>query len=272
MTKVASRSSCRRATSSTGVTSTSSTTSSSPFSPLPWVVAHRPPPIPVPRFYLIGVANASPPELLQRSGIAWPHANMPIVSNPLHSAADPRPQPLHLDDDGASRSSSSTYSSYPPSAYHFGMPSTFATHPPTALSLNSHAWPPNVPMRLPSDQLQLILDKIQCRSASVSQGHTASTRQSSTLTAPKRMTCRPTLCRLRPSLSAIWVQTGVVSRHASATSACMPTAPPTRTASRKTPMGTFCTNRHPPTCRRRPLSARKREIPPPPLLPLPNVS
>lgn len=86
---------------------------------------------------------------------------MPIVSNPLHSA-EPRQQPLHVDDEAASRSSSSTYSSYPPSAYHFGMP---------ALSLNPHAWPSNVPMRLPSDQLQLILNKIQYRSAPVSRIH-----------------------------------------------------------------------------------------------------
>ncbi|KAK1808546.1 hypothetical protein LTR12_017085 [Friedmanniomyces endolithicus] len=99
----------------------------------------------------------APLDILERSGIAWPHANLPVVNNPLQAPEARRVSlggHLPILDDSSSRSTSA-YSFVPPTAYPtFDMA---AAYPGSgAQSLHNQS----MHLRLPSDQLQKIIDAL----------------------------------------------------------------------------------------------------------------
>ncbi|KAK1824016.1 hypothetical protein LTR12_001549 [Friedmanniomyces endolithicus] len=99
----------------------------------------------------------APLDLLERSGIAWPHANLPVVNNPLQAPEARRISlggHLPILDDSSSRSTSA-YSFVPPTAYPTF--DTAAAYPGSgAQSLHNQS----MHLRLPSDQLQKIIDAL----------------------------------------------------------------------------------------------------------------
>ncbi|KAH9826323.1 hypothetical protein Tdes44962_MAKER03583 [Teratosphaeria destructans] len=118
--------------------------------------------------HLIFSFQHAPIETLQRSGIAWPHPNMVQVSNPLqtvdaHALLEVHglPRASH-EPEVSSRNTSSTYSTFPPSIYNFEL---HAQHHPDMPYISR----PQPKMRLPSDQIDLIIDAINQRPAPTNQ-------------------------------------------------------------------------------------------------------
>ena len=106
----------------------------------------------------------TPLDVLERSGIAWPHPNLPVVSNPLQPP-DARVSSLgallpHGDEVGGSTRSTSAYSLVPPTAYPFDLGGSFSNHlaPPGLFGQQQH-------VRLPSDQIQTIINAMKTQSA-----------------------------------------------------------------------------------------------------------
>ncbi|KAK0274293.1 hypothetical protein LTR91_020166 [Friedmanniomyces endolithicus] len=99
----------------------------------------------------------APLDILERSGIAWPHANLPVVNNPLQTPEARRISlggHLPILDDSSSRSTSA-YSFVPPTAYP-----TFDLAAPYPGSGTQSLHNQSMHLRLPSDQLQKIIDAL----------------------------------------------------------------------------------------------------------------
>ncbi|KAK0285928.1 hypothetical protein LTS00_010719 [Friedmanniomyces endolithicus] len=99
----------------------------------------------------------APLDILERSGIAWPHANLPVVNNPLQVPEARRISlggHLPILDDSSSRSTSA-YSFVPPTAYP-----TFDMAAPYPGSAAQSLHNQSMHLRLPSDQLQKIIDAL----------------------------------------------------------------------------------------------------------------
>jgi len=96
-------------------------------------------------------------DILERSGIAWPHANLPVVNNPLQASEARRISlggHLPILDDSSSRSTSA-YSFVPPTAYP-----TFDMAAPYPGSAAQSLHNQSMHLRLPSDQLQKIIEAL----------------------------------------------------------------------------------------------------------------
>ncbi|KAK5109405.1 hypothetical protein LTR62_007071 [Meristemomyces frigidus] len=100
----------------------------------------------------------TPLDILERSGVSWPRANMPIVNNPLRGPDIHRlsngGHGVPQYDDGSSRSTSG-YSVVPPTAYP-----VFDTTTSYLGALAHAAGQQTMPVRLPSDQIQRIIDAL----------------------------------------------------------------------------------------------------------------
>lgn len=157
MRRGASRSSCPRATWLRGMASRSSSscliTLPSLSSPLPSVS--------VPSVWYVGKVRTkvlTRTDILERSGIAWPNASLPIVNNPLQppDARQMSVGGLPFPDDGSSRSTSA-YSTYSPAAYPPMQVPALSPHPASyAHSLGQEG----LKLRLPTDQLQTIINAL----------------------------------------------------------------------------------------------------------------
>ncbi|KAK5121153.1 hypothetical protein LTR85_005637 [Meristemomyces frigidus] len=116
----------------------------------------------------------APLDILERSGIAWPNPNLPIVNNPLQPPEVQARQVsiggLPVLDDGSSRSTSaySAYSSaaYPPMHMTATYPASYPyaptiSAPMGAHQLGAHAMSQEaMKFRLPTDQLQTIINAL----------------------------------------------------------------------------------------------------------------